>query len=112
MRRPVWFYLVGGSVMVALGLRGTTVEIDYAATSDDPAALDDLERTIRALKDELGVNVEPASPADFLPIPPSVRDRSRYVARFGQMDVFSYHLPSLVISKAARGLELDLDDAE
>jgi len=81
LRRPVRFYLVGGSVLIDLGLRESTLDIGYVATSDDRAALADLEQTIRALKNELDVNVEPASPADFLPIPPSVLDRSRYVRR-------------------------------
>jgi hypothetical protein len=112
LRRPVRFYLVGGAVVVDLGLRGSTLDIDYVADSDDPAALEDLERSIRELKDELDVNVEPASPADFLPIPRSVLDRSRFVARHGKMDVYYYHLPSLVIAKVARGFELDLADAE
>jgi hypothetical protein len=112
LRRPVRFYLVGGSVMVDLGHRGSTLDIDYVATSDDPTALEELERSIRALKEELDVNVEPASPADFLPIPRSVLDRSRFVGRRGQMDIYYYHLPSQVIAKVARGLELDLADAE
>ena len=98
--------------MVRLGLRGSTLDIDYVAASDDPTALVDLEQAIRRLKDELDVNVEPASPADFLPIPSSVLDRSRFVERHGKVDVYYYHLPSLVIAKAARGLELDLADAE
>jgi hypothetical protein len=70
-----------------------------------------LEQVIRALKNELDVNVEPAGPADFLPIPASVLDRSRFVGRYGQVSVFHYHVPSLVISKAARGFEQDLEDA-
>jgi hypothetical protein len=74
--------------------------------------LEELELAIRGLKEELDVNVEPASPADFLPIPPSVLDRSRFVERHGKVDVYYYHLPTLVIAKAARGLELDLADAE
>ncbi|HKG26080.1 MAG TPA: DUF6036 family nucleotidyltransferase [Thermomicrobiales bacterium] len=105
-------YLVGGSVLIDLGLRGTTLHFDYVADADDPAALTDLEQSIRTLKNELDINVEQASPGDFLPIPRSVLDRSRYVGRHGKLDVYYYHLPSLVISKAARGLEQDLSDAE
>jgi hypothetical protein len=112
LRRPIRFYLVGDSVMVELGLRGSTLDIDYVADSDDPAALAELEQAVRALKEELDVNVEPASPADFLPIPRSVLDRSRFVGRYGSVDLFYYHPPSLVIVKVARGLELDLADAE
>jgi hypothetical protein len=112
MCRPVRFYLVGGSVLIDLGLRGSTLDIDFAASADDPTDLADLERIIRTLKNELDVNVVPASPADFLPIPRTVLERSRYVGRHGWLDVYYYHLPSQVIAKAARGLEQDLADAE
>jgi hypothetical protein len=84
-------------VLIGLDLRGTTLGIDYIADADDPSALTDLERLIRVLKNELDVNVEPASPADFLPTPRSVFGRSRYVGRHGQLDVYYYHLPSLVL---------------
>lgn len=112
VHRRVRFYLVGGIVLIDLGLRGTTLDIDYAAEADEPQALGELELAIRALKEELDINVEPASPADFLPIPRSVLDQSRFVGRYGQVDVFYYHLPSVVIAKAARGLEQDLADVE
>lgn len=112
LRRPVRFYLVGGGVMVDLGLRGATLDIDYVADADDAAALADLEEAIRVLKRELDVNVEPASPADFLPIPASALERSRYVGQHGPVGVYYYDLASQVIAKAARGLEQDFDDAE
>lgn len=110
--RPVRFFLVGGSVLIDLGLRGSTVGIDYVASVDGPADLAELETAIRTLKHELDVNVESASPADFLPIPPTVLDRSRYVRRQGRLDVYYYHLPSQIIAKVARGLEQDLADAQ
>ena len=112
IRRPLRFYLVGGSVLIDLGLRPATLDIDYVAAADDPAALDDLEHAIRALKHDLDLNIEPASPADFLPIPAYALDRSRFVGQFGSVSVYYYHLPSLVIAKAARGFEQDLLDAE
>jgi hypothetical protein len=112
LRRPVRLYLAGGSVLIDLGLRATTLDIDYLADADDPADLAELEQLIRVLKNELDVNVEPAGPSDFLPIPRSVLDRSRYVGRHGRLDVYYYHLPSQVIAKVARGLEQDLLDAE
>jgi len=65
-----------------------------------------------ALKNELDINVEPASPADFIPVPDSALSQSRYVGQFGRVSVYYYHLPSLVIAKVARGLEQDFDDAE
>ena len=112
LHRPVRLYLVGGSVMIDLGLRAATLDIDYDADADDPTALAELEQAIRTLKNELDVNVEPASPGDFLPVSPNVHARSRYIGRFGSVSAYYYHLPSLVIAKAARAFEQDLDDAE
>lgn len=109
MRRHVRFYLVGGTVLIDLGLRAATLDV---ADADDPMALSDLEQAIRTLKNELDVNVEPASPADFLPIPSTALGRSRYIGRYGNVSVYYYHLASLVIAKAARGLEQDLADVE
>jgi hypothetical protein len=108
----VRLYLVGGSVMIDLGLRAATLDIDYVAQSDDPAALVELEHAIRALKDELDLNIEPASPADYLPIPAGALEWSRYVGQHGKVSVYYYDLASQVIAKAARGLEQDLADAE
>ena len=99
-------------MVIDLGLRATTLDVDYVADADDPRALPELEQAIRALKDELDINVEPAGPADFLPVPRSVLARSRFVAQHGTVAVYYYHLPTQVIAKAARGLEQDLADAE
>jgi len=112
LRLPIRFYLVGGSVVIDLGLRAATLDIVYIAEADDPRAMADLERAIRELKDELDVNVEPASPGDFLPVPASVLGRSRFVGQHGRVAVYHYHPPTLVIAKVARGLEQDFADAE
>lgn len=112
LRLPVRLYLVGGTIMVDLGLRRSTVDIDYVAVTDDPRADEDLERAIRSLKDDLDVNVEPASPQDFLPVPAWAREQGRFVGQYGPVAVYHYHLPSVVIAKTARGYEQDLDDAE
>lgn len=112
LRLPVRLYLVGGTIMVDLGLRRSTVDIDYVAVTDDRRADDDLERAIRSLKDDLDVNVEPASPQDFLPVPAWAREAGRFIGQYGPLAVYHYHLPSVVIAKIARGYEQDLDDAE
>jgi hypothetical protein len=87
VHRPVRLYLVGGNVLIDLGLRSATLDIDYVADADESAALAELEGAIRALKVELDVNVEPASPGDFLPVSPDVHMLSRYVGRNGSVSV-------------------------
>jgi hypothetical protein len=112
LRHPVRLYLVGGAIVVGLGLRSATVDVDYVVQADDPTALDEFERLVPALKKELHVNVKPAGPTDFLPVPPNVLDRSRYVRGYANVSVYYYDLPSTIISKIARGAERDLTDVE
>ena len=70
-------YLVGGACAVWLDWRPTTIDIDL----DLDPGLDALLREIPAIKEELRVNVELASPAQFIPELPGWRDRSPFVIR-------------------------------
>lgn len=111
LRSPVRLYLVGGSVLIDLELRSTTLDIDFVVDAEEPGVLAEFERHARALKERLQLNLEIASPADCLPAPSGVRDRSLFVRHVGLLSVYYYHLPSQVIAKAACGFEQDLDDA-
>jgi len=99
-------YLTGGATAVLEGWRESTVDIDVRFEPDSDPAL----RRIAALKEELAVNVELASPLDFLPELPSWRERSRFRFREGNLEVFDFDLYSQAISKLQRGFELDLED--
>jgi hypothetical protein len=106
------FYLVGGSVLVDLGLHEATLDIDYVVQADDPRALAEFERRLPHLKDELNVNVEPASPADFMPIPAGALGRSRYLRAYGRVSLYHYDYTTLALAKIARSAERDLADVE
>ena len=62
------------------------------------------------MKDELGINVEEASPNDFIPLPTGYRERSRFIGRYGQVDVFHFDLYSTALSKIERGTAEDFSD--
>lgn len=109
---PIRLYLVGGAISVDLGLRQSTLDVDYVVQADDPRALDEFERLVPRLKNELRLNVEPASPADFIPVPANVLARSRFVRTYGNVSLYYYDLPSTIISKIARGAARDLADVE
>jgi hypothetical protein len=102
-------YLVGGTTMVWEGLRAQTIDIDiaYEVSAEDSA---EFTRIIQRLKDELKVNVEEAAPGDFIPLPGGYRERSKFVGRFGLLDVFHFDLYSLALSKIARAHDEDLSD--
>lgn len=112
LRHPIRLYLVGGTVIVDLGLREATLDVDYVVQADDIRALEEFESLIPELKNGLHINAVPASPADFLPVPADVLARSTYVRSYGNVHVYYYDLPSTIISKAARGAERDLADVE
>jgi hypothetical protein len=99
-------YLTGGATAVLEGWRESTVDIDVRFEPDADAALE----RIRDLKEELAVNVELASPLDFLPALPGWHERSRFRLRHGNLEVFDFDPYSQALSKLERGLELDLAD--
>ena len=101
-----WIYLVGGTAVVYRGLRVRTLDIDIALEPDETQLLE----AIRRLKDEVQVNVELASPADFIPLPSGWENRSRFIGPFGELDVFYFDFDSIALTKIVRANERDLDD--
>jgi hypothetical protein len=57
-------YLTGGATAVLVGWRGSTIDVDVRLVPEAEALL----RAIQQLKNELRINVELASPADFIPV--------------------------------------------
>jgi Nucleotidyltransferase of unknown function (DUF6036) len=105
-RGPVRIYLTGGSTAVLEGWRQTTIDIDLRF---EPEA-DELLRALPALKERLGVNIELASPPEFIPELPGWRERSPLVLREGKVEVHHFDLYSQALSKIERGFEQDLAD--
>lgn len=99
-------YLTGGATAVLEGWRESTVDVDVRFEPDSDTALE----RIRDLKEELELNVELASPLDFLPPLPGWRERSRFRLREGNLEVFDFDPYSQALSKLQRGFELDLAD--
>lgn len=108
-RHPARLYLVGGTTLVYEGLRDQSLDIDiHYEVADEHEA--EFAQVIRRLKDELQINVEQASPGDFIPLPPGWKERAVYVGRFGQVEVFHFDLYSTALSKIERGREGDFQD--
>jgi len=105
-RQPVRVYLTGGSTAVLEGWREATIDVDLRF---EPEA-DELLRALPALKESLGVNIELASPPDFIPELPGWRERSPHVFREGRVDVHHFDPYSQALSKIERGFEQDLSD--
>lgn len=104
--RDTKLYLTGGATAVVHGWRVATLDIDVRF---EPEA-DELLLAIARLKDELDLNVELASPPDFIPELPGWRERSPFVLREGRIDVHNFDFYSQALSKIERGFEQDLED--
>ena len=105
-RNPGACFITGGSSAILLGWRDTTIDVDLTF-DPEPAGVFD---AIPGLKKEMSVNVELACPSDFLPPLENWRERSRFIGRYGEMDVFHYDFLSQGLSKIERGHAKDLLD--
>lgn len=99
-------YLTGGATAVLEGWRPSTVDVDVRFEPDSEEPL----RRIAELKERLGLNVELASPLDFLPPLEGWRERSPFRLREGNLEVFDFDPYSQALSKLERGFDLDLRD--
>ena len=107
-RNPARIYFTGGTTAVLMGWRETTIDIDLRFVPDH----DELYRELPHLKESLGINIELASPSDFIPQLPGWEDRSRFITREGKLDFFHYDAYSQALSKIERGHQQDLIDVE
>ncbi len=106
-RRPVRLYLTGGATAVLRRWRDTTIDIDLKLVPES----DELLREMPRLKDELEINVELASPDQFIPELPGWEQRSLFVEQFGKLSVYHLDPYSQVLAKIERGHTQDLADA-
>lgn len=96
--------------MVYEGFRRQTVDIDISFDVDDRDHSAFVE-AVRDLKERLSLIIEEASPAESIPLPSGYRERSPFIGRYGQLEVFHFDLYSTALSKIERGTESDFDDA-
>ena len=105
-REDTTLYLTGGATAVVEGWRPSTVDVDLRLEPD----FDSLLRQIAKAKEDLDINVELASPPDFIPELPGWRERSPHVFSEGRITVRHFDPYSQALSKIERGFQQDLDD--
>jgi hypothetical protein len=101
-------YVAGGATAVLLGWRETTIDVDLKIVPENDALL----RAISRLKHELRVNVELASPADFIPLPSGWEERSLFAGREGAVTFRHFDPYSQVLAKIERGHARDVEDVD
>lgn len=99
-------YFTGGASALLIGWRSSTVDIDIRLDPEPPGIF----QAIAKLKQDLKINIELASPQDFLPPLPGWRDRSLFIGKRGQISFYHYDFTAQALSKLSRGYDRDLND--
>ncbi len=104
--REATCYLTGGATAVLHGWRSTTLAVDI----DLEPELDELLLALSRIKDELQINVELASPRQFIPLPAGWESRSLPAGR-ERLTSFRHFDPySQTLAKLERGHAQDGED--
>jgi hypothetical protein len=104
----VRIYVTGGATAVLFGWRRSTIDVDLRM---DPE-LDGLLHALPRLKNELRINIELASPADFIPVPPGWEARSPFIAAESKASFFHFDLYAQALAKAERNHAQDREDVQ
>jgi hypothetical protein len=105
-RADTRIYFTGGATAVLHGWRASTLDVDLKIVPER----DEVFRAIPALKERLRLNVELASPADFIPVRNGWEERSPFVAREGRASFHHFDLYAQALAKIERGHAQDLQD--
>lgn len=103
---PGRVYFTGGATAVSFGWRTSTVDVDIKLDPEPSGVFE----AIAALKEDLDINVELASPDLFVPVPADWAARSESIARHGQVEFLHFDYRAQALAKLARGHERDHAD--
>jgi hypothetical protein len=104
--RPAQVYLTGGATAVLYGWRESTIDVDMKMVPD----LDRVFRAIPEIKERLQINIELASPDDFIPVREGWEDRSPFITQEGHLAFRHFDLYAQALSKIERGHAQDEGD--
>lgn len=108
-RKPAQVFLTGGASAVLEGWRDSTIDVDLTFRPDDDGAIFE---AIQRLKEELEINVELATPADFVPVPAGWEARSPHIATHGMLSFHHVEFVAQALAKLERGHQSDLRDVD
>jgi hypothetical protein len=105
---PSRVFLVGGATSVLLGWRSSTIDVDLKLIPET----DELLKSLPALKERLQINIELASPGDFIPELPGWQERSRFIQQIGRLTFYHYDFYAQALAKIERSHGQDLRDVD
>jgi len=101
-------YFTGGASALLMGWRSSTIDVDMRLDPEPSGIF----QSIAKLKQELNINIELASPQDFLPPLPGWRERSVFISQQGQISFYHYDFTAQALAKLSRGFDRDIQDVE
>ena len=107
-KREIRLYFTGGATAVLSGWRSSTIDVDIVMIPED----DQVFRSLPEHKESLELNIELASPADFIPEVPGWQDRSPAIGRKGKVAYYHYDLYAQALAKIERGHAQDEADVQ
>lgn len=105
---PGVVYLVGGACSVFYKIRAQTLDIDLKL---DPEPKN-IFQAIDSLKRELNLNIELASPDQFVPALPGWKERSELIKVINEVEFRHYDFYTQALAKIERGHATDVKDVE
>jgi hypothetical protein len=103
---PARVYFTGGATAVLLGWRPSTIDVDLKIVPEQ----DRLLQAIPRLKETLRINVELASPVDFIPVRAGWEERSPFIAQERRLAFHHFDLYAQALAKVERSHVQDLED--
>lgn len=99
-------YFTGGVTALLMEWRRSTIDVDIKIVPEQ----DSLYRALPRLKELLEMNVELASPDDFIPPVPGWEQRSPLIRREGKLSFHHYDFYSQALAKIERRHSRDVED--
>lgn len=100
-------YVTGGASALLVGWRETTLDVDVKFDPEPLGVFD----AIPELKKTLQINVELASPDDFIPVTADWKSHCPFIGQFGELSVYHFNFTAQAMSKIERGHPKDILDA-
>ncbi len=107
-KSPGRIYVVGGTTAVISGWRENTADIDMKIGPEPKGIFE----AIRDLKNELQVNIELASPDDFMPALPGWEERSQFITQVHGVSFYHYDFYAQALAKILRAHDRDREDVQ
>lgn len=101
-------YFTGGVTALLQGWRDTTIDIDIKMLPE----LDSILRQIPVIKETININVELASPDQFIPELPGWKERRLFIEKQGPISFYHYDPYAQALGKIERGHNQDTLDVE